>query len=128
MSESGCPFCSLSKERIYLENNNSLAIFDAYPLSLGHTLIIPKRHCQSYFDLTASELDSSTQLLRRAKQSIDLTHAPSGYNIGINDGPAAGQTVAHCHIHLIPRYHGDQHDPRGGIRWIFPDKASYWKQ
>lgn len=65
-------------------------------------------------------------LLAEAKLQLDLQYSPAGYNVGINDGPAAGQTVPHLHIHLIPRYEGDQPDPRGGVRWIFPDKAAYW--
>ena len=117
----------MDKKRIHLENEHSIAVFDGFPISIGHTLIIPRRHCQSYFDLTQDEIYSSIRLLNTAKKSIDLASSPLGYNIGINDGPAAGQTVPHCHIHLIPRYAGDRDDPRGGIRWILPDKAKYWE-
>jgi diadenosine tetraphosphate (Ap4A) HIT family hydrolase len=110
-----------------LENEYSIAIYDGYPISVGHTLIIPRRHCQSFFELTQYEIYASINLLNEAKASIDSANSPLGYNIGINDGPVAGQTIPHCHIHLIPRYAGDSEDPRGGIRWIFPGKAKYWE-
>lgn len=121
-----CPFCQLAPERIILENNFGLVIRDGFPISLGHTLVIPKRHIGSFFDITESERAALLALLGQAKQQLDTEHAPAGYNIGINDGPAAGQTVPHLHIHLIPRYQGDLEDPRGGVRWIIPEKADYW--
>jgi diadenosine tetraphosphate (Ap4A) HIT family hydrolase len=101
-------------------------IFDSYPISKGHTLIIPKRHVGSFFNLEEKERDDILSMLDRTKARLDAEYMPDGYNIGINDGPAAGQTVPHLHIHIIPRYEGDQEDPRGGIRWIFPDMADYW--
>jgi diadenosine tetraphosphate (Ap4A) HIT family hydrolase len=91
-------------------------------------LVIPKRHVRSFFDLTVAEQLDALNLLQRAKQDLDQQYAPQGYNIGINDGPAAGQTIPHLHIHLIPRYSGDRPDPRGGVRWIIPEKADYWSQ
>jgi len=103
-------------------------IRDGFPISPGHTLIIPKRHLASFFELTNSERQALFDLLEQAKTDIDKEFSPAGYNIGINDGAAAGQTVPHLHIHLIPRYEGDVADPRGGVRWIFPDKADYWTQ
>jgi diadenosine tetraphosphate (Ap4A) HIT family hydrolase len=103
-------------------------IRDGYPISPGHTLVIPKRHVRSFFDLTVAEQLDALNLLQRAKQDLDQQYAPQGYNIGINDGPAAGQTIPHLHIHLIPRYSGDRPDPRGGVRWIIPEKADYWSQ
>jgi diadenosine tetraphosphate (Ap4A) HIT family hydrolase len=96
-------------------------------VSPGHTLIIPKRHVGSCFDLSAQEQDALFQLVRDQKQVLDAEFAPDAYNIGINDGPAAGQTVAHVHIHLIPRYQGDEADPRGGVRRVLPAKARYWQ-
>ena len=93
---------------------------------MGHTLIIPKRHVASFFELNAKEQLDLLGLLHDAKFDLDRQHAPQGYNIGINDGAAAGQTVPHLHIHLIPRYTGDRPDPRGGVRWIIPEKADYW--
>ncbi|PZN73122.1 MAG: HIT family protein [Candidatus Methylumidiphilus alinenensis] len=105
-----------------------LVIRDGFPVSPGHSLIIPKRHCVSFFELTDEERTSLFQQLTEAKTGLDVEYRPDGYNIGINEGVAAGQTVFHLHIHLIPRYHGDTSDPRGGVRWIFPEKASYWNE
>ncbi len=121
-----CPFCSLPERRIVQSNDIGWVIRDAYPVSPGHTLIIPKRHVGSFFDLTDDERVALLALLTTAKEQIDAEHGPSAYNIGINDGPAAGQTVPHLHIHLIPRYVGDRTDPRGGLRWVIPEKADYW--
>jgi diadenosine tetraphosphate (Ap4A) HIT family hydrolase len=103
-----------------------LVVRDAFPISLGHTLIIPKRHVGSFFELAADERAELLALLDKAKTVVDKEFSPQGYNIGINDGAAAGQTVPHLHIHLIPRYQGDRPDPRGGVRWIIPEKADYW--
>lgn len=121
-----CPFCTLSQERIILQNDLAVVIRDGFPISPGHTLIIPKRHVGSFFEITPLERDSLLDLLDEAKTTLDNELHPSGFNIGINDGAPAGQTVPHLHIHLIPRYAGDCPDPRGGVRWIFPDKAKYW--
>ena len=123
-----CPFCSLPPSRILSEDSLTLVIRDGFPVSPGHSLIIPKRHCVSFFELTDEERTSVSRQLTEAKTALDAEFRPNGYNIGINDGVAAGQTVFHLHIHLIPRYHGDTSDPRGGVRWIFPDKASYWNE
>ena len=120
-----CPFCTLPSSRIISEDALCLVIRDGYPISPGHSLIIPKRHVASWFDLTEEESADLWQHLRKAKTGLDAEFNPDGYNIGINEGAAAGQTVFHLHVHLIPRYHGDRADPRGGIRWIFPDKARY---
>ena len=128
MNAKPCPFCSLPESRIVESNEIGWVIRDAYPVSPGHTLIIPKRHVGSFFDLTADERGELLALVTSAKTQIDADHRPSAYNIGINDGPAAGQTVPHLHIHLIPRYDGDRDDPRGGVRWIIPEKADYWSQ
>jgi diadenosine tetraphosphate (Ap4A) HIT family hydrolase len=103
-------------------------IRDGYPVSPGHSLVIPKRHVGSFFEVTAAERAALLALLDKAKDLVEQAHKPAGYNIGINDGAAAGQTVPHLHIHLIPRYTGDQADPRGGVRWVIPDKADYWTQ
>ena len=126
MSESTCPFCTLPANRIVLENFDGMAIDDGFPISPGHTLIIPRRHVGSFFDLSEAERNSLLSLLEGAKRRLDKQFGPDGYNIGINDGLAAGQTVRHLHIHLIPRFHGDREDPRGGVRWIIPEKADYW--
>lgn len=121
-----CPFCTLDPDRIILSNGHAVAIRDGFPVSEGHTLIIPKRHIASLFEATAEEQAALFNLLGLARQQLQDELRPDGFNIGINDGIAAGQTVMHLHIHLIPRYAGDQPDPRGGVRWIFPDKAAYW--
>jgi diadenosine tetraphosphate (Ap4A) HIT family hydrolase len=122
-----CPFCTLPPERIIDSNELALVIRDGYPVSPGHTLVIPKRHIGSWFDITPEEQSAMLDLLRRAKEVLEEEFKPDGYNIGINDGPTAGQTVPHLHMHLIPRYKGDQEDPRGGVRWIIPEKAKYWE-
>jgi len=121
-----CPFCTLPKERVIDSNPNGMVIRDGFPISPGHTLVIPNRHIGSFFELSPEERQSLLDLLDNAKLVLDSELKPDGYNIGINDGPSAGQTVPHLHIHLIPRYNGDQTDPRGGVRWIIPEKADYW--
>ena len=103
-----------------------MVIRDAFPISPGHTLIIPKRHVSSFFDLETDERAELLALLDKAKTAADEEFSPNGYNIGINDGAAAGQTVPHLHLHLIPRVEGDLPDPRGGVRWVIPEKAKYW--
>lgn len=109
-----------------MSNRHGLVIRDGFPISRGHTLVMPRRHVGSFFELDASERDDLFALLDEVKRLLDEEMRPDGYNIGINDGAAAGQTVPHLHIHLIPRYRGDREDPRGGIRWIIPEKAKYW--
>ena len=121
-----CPFCTLPPERIIDSNELAIVIRDGYPVSPGHTLIIPKRHIGSWFEITPKEQSAMLDLLHSAKAKLETEHQPDGYNIGINDGPTAGQTVPHLHMHLIPRYQGDLEDPRGGVRWIIPGKAKYW--
>ena len=121
-----CPFCSLPVERFVLESAYAVALRDAFPVSPGHTLIIPRRHVASFFDVTDAERSDLMSLLAAARDDLDREFRPAGYNIGINDGAAAGQTVPHVHVHLIPRFAGDREDPRGGVRWVLPDKAVYW--
>lgn len=101
-------------------------MLDAYPVSEGHCLIVPRRHVASWFDATADERAEMLDLLAQTRTYLRDLHAPDGYNIGINDGVAAGQTVPHLHLHLIPRYAGDRPDPRGGVRWVIPERADYW--
>lgn len=124
--EQSCPFCTIPAVRIVDENESAYLILDGYPISPGHSLIIPKRHVGSFFEATPQEREALLAILDQAKALVEKSHSPDGYNVGINDGAAAGQTVPHLHIHLIPRYAGDQKDPRGGIRWIIPTKADYW--
>ena len=121
-----CPFCNLSQERIVAVSEHMRAIRDAFPVSPGHTLLLPRRHVGSLFDLTVVEWVELGQLLARVRTALQAEFRPDGFNVGVNEGAAAGQTVPHLHVHLIPRYRGDRPDPRGGVRWIFPDKARYW--
>jgi diadenosine tetraphosphate (Ap4A) HIT family hydrolase len=123
-----CPFCTLPRERLVFESELAFVIRDGYPVSPGHTLVIPRRHVASFFETTPEEQASLIKLLNLARIEIGQQFKPEGFNIGINDGAAAGQTMAHLHIHLIPRYAGDRDDPRGGVRWVLPEKAAYWQR
>ncbi|MFB6257980.1 MAG: HIT family protein [Flavobacteriales bacterium] len=119
-----CPFCSPDRE-ILLEEPDAYAIFDGYPVSKGHALVIPNRHVASIFDLTWKEQEACALLVGDVKDYLLDHYAPDGFNIGFNDGKAAGQTVFHSHIHVIPRYQGDLEDPEGGLRQLMPGKGSY---
>src|SRR5690606_41913814 len=112
MSEVNCPFCMLPAERILILADEALVIRDAFPVSPGHTLVVPRRHIGSFFELTDAERACMVELLAQAKAELDLSFQPHGFNIGINEGAAAGQTVPHLHLHLIPRYRVDAPDPR----------------
>jgi diadenosine tetraphosphate (Ap4A) HIT family hydrolase len=125
-SSQPCAFCTIRADRILGENEYGVWILDAHPVSPGHSLIVPKRHVESFFESTQVEREAMLSLLDRAREHMYRNHAPSGYNIGINEGSAAGQTVSHLHIHLIPRFPGDSKDPRGGVRWVIPSRADYW--
>lgn len=124
--EKDCPFClnNLTSE-IILENNFSYAIYDKFPVSKGHILIIPKQHNSNYFDLSLEEQKECLILLNNAKKILDKEFKPDGYNVGININKDAGQTIWHAHIHLIPRYSGDIEEPRGGVRGVIPFKKIY---
>ncbi|AUN95224.1 HIT family protein [Pseudazoarcus pumilus] len=121
-----CPFCDLPDSRVVLANDLAFVLRDAYPVSPGHTLVIPRRHVASYADVKPAEREAMFALLDLARHELAATFAVDGFNIGINDGRAAGQTVMHVHMHLIPRFVGDVADPRGGVRWVIPAKARYW--
>lgn len=123
-----CPFCPPKEHEILEAHPLAVALTDGNPLTKGHSLVIPRRHVASFFELTGDERMAMCELLDRLKARLDAQHAPDAYNIGLNDGAAAGQTVMHAHLHLIPRYKGDADDPRGGVRWIFPRKADYWSK
>jgi diadenosine tetraphosphate (Ap4A) HIT family hydrolase len=134
-----CRFCSLEESTAILSNEHAIAIYDGFPVTPGHTLIVPKRHIASLFEAAREEQTAMFDLLAEMRQFLLLSSqssfgkvgtipVPDGFNIGINDGMAAGQTVMHLHIHLIPRFRGDTEDPRGGVRWIMPMKAPYWKK
>jgi diadenosine tetraphosphate (Ap4A) HIT family hydrolase len=121
MNDRDCPFCDLG-ERVLAENELAVAVRDFEPASTGHTLIIPKRHSESFFDLTSEEVTACHALLRAERAAIAKAHRPDGYNIGINEGASAGQSIPHTHWHLIPRYRGDHPDPRGGVRHVIPNR------
>lgn len=111
-----CLFCNYDKELIITENKYAFAIMDKFPVNEGHTLVIPKRHFQSFFEASEEEVKSIYSLLHEVKEMLDIQYEPQGYNIGVNDGYHAGQTVMHLHVHVIPSYRGDVENPRGGIR------------
>jgi len=123
-----CLFCSIAPDQVLIEHPLAVAKRDGHPVSKGHTLIIPRRHVVSFFETTEEERLAMLKLLDEAKALLDREHKPDGYNIGINNGTTAGQTVMHLHMHLIPRYAGDRPDPRGGVRWVIPEKAAYWEK
>jgi diadenosine tetraphosphate (Ap4A) HIT family hydrolase len=123
---SPCPFCSLKPDQFIAEHPLAIVVRDAFPLSPGHSLVIPRRHVASFFDCTTEERAAMMALLDAAKAVLDKEHRPAAYNLGLNNGAVAGQTVMHAHLHLIPRYTGDAVDPRGGVRWMFPGQAAYW--
>lgn len=121
-----CPFCEPETGReIILESELCYCVYDKYPVSSGHALIIPKRHCANYFELTPSEQMACWVMVNEIKQILDKKYHPDGFNIGINVNEAAGQTVPHVHIHLIPRFKGDVVEPEGGVRGVIPVKRLY---
>ena len=125
---SQCPFCErVATGNAEFANAYALAFPDDYPVSPGHTLVIPGRHCRGLFDLNPDEYAAVWALAREVHDTLHQRLHPDGFNVGANDGAAAGQTVAHAHIHVIPRFDGDVPDPRGGVRWVMPDRAAYWE-
>ena len=121
-----CIFCNLDPSRIEDRNEFFVAIKDLYPVTEGHTLIIPSRHVESFFELSKDEEIAMLDMLSSQKKELSqLDTTITGFNVGINDGEDAGQTIMHCHIHLIPRRKGDMQSPRGGVRGVIPDKQSY---
>jgi len=126
-----CLFCdkdNAKEHRIIFENELFYARWDNFPINKGHAEIMPKRHIVSFFNLSEEELIQMFDLLKRVKQLIDEKYHPDGYNVGSNEGEAAGRTIHHLHIHIIPRYFGDVPNPVGGIRNIIPEKGDYTKK
>lgn len=123
------PFLEISSENWIASNSQAFAVFDGFPVSFGHTLIISRRIVPTWFEATADEQSALMDLVNVVKQKLDetLRPKPDGYNVGFNAGDAAGQTVPHLHIHVIPRYMGDVEDPRGGVRHVIPNKGNYLK-
>jgi diadenosine tetraphosphate (Ap4A) HIT family hydrolase len=120
-----CDFDNSERNKIIVQDDLIYARLDNFPVSPGHVEVVPKRHVESMFELTDEEMVAIYHMLRKAKGIIDSDHHPDAYNLGLNDGRAAGRTIDHCHFHLIPRYEGDVENPRGGIRHIIPGKGSY---
>lgn len=121
-----CPFCNPDAEReLLLESATAYAMADKFSVSKGHTLIIPKKHCADYFELSFKEQSACWFMLNKTKEILKMKLNPDGFNVGINVNESAGQTVAHVHIHLIPRYKGDVEEPRGGVRSVIPNKRNY---
>ena len=104
-----------------------LGLWDGFPVSPGHALLVPRRHVATWFDATDDERAELLAGIEHAREAIERRHGPAGFNVGMNLGEAAGQTVPHLHVHVIPRYTGDVEDPRGGVRWVVPSKAAYWR-
>jgi len=120
-----CPFCNPIAEDIVARNELCYALWDRFPVSRGHTLVVPFRHTPDFFSTTVEEKAAVMALITSRKDVIEENFTPAGYNIGFNVGTAAGQTVMHCHCHVIPRYAGDVGDPRGGVRGVVPGKRGY---
>ena len=125
--EKGCPFCDIGEDRIVVRNENAIAIRDNFPVNPGHTLVVSKRHTADWFDASRVERDAIIDLVEQVKIALDSELQPAGYNIGINLGEAAGQTVMHIHVHVIPRVEGDVDDPRGGVRLVIPERGNYMR-
>jgi diadenosine tetraphosphate (Ap4A) HIT family hydrolase len=124
---SDCIFCRPSDGRRVLAGNDlAVAILAGFPVSPGHALIVPRRHEPDFFSLTGEEQAAVVALVNPVRAALDEEFGPDGYNLGVNNGKAAGQTILHTHLHVIPRYAGDVAEPRGGIRWVLPETARYW--
>ncbi len=124
-----CLFCNVPSSEYIFENNLAFSTFDFYPVSKHHTLIIPKRHVENYFDMSEDEVLSCNQLIKKMKKKIqELDSTVDGFNIGTNSGKLAGQSIMHCHIHLIPRRKNDVDNPQGGVRAVIPSKQHYQRK
>ena len=125
-SHAACPFCDLTDRQTVWATSLAVAFRDGYPVSPGHTLVVPRRHVATYFDADSLEQAALWEGVASVKAQLDAQPSPpDGYNVGFNAGHVAGQTVMHAHIHVIPRYQGDMPDPRGGVRGVIPHKQRY---
>jgi ATP adenylyltransferase len=124
MRISACIFCDPQRE-IIAQSGLSLAFLDSFPVAKGHALIVPKRHVATIWEMTEAEYADAFLLARTVKQALTERFSPDGFNVGVNCGEVAGQSVWHAHIHVIPRYEGDVPNPRGGVRHIIPGKGNY---
>jgi len=124
-----CLFCTIKKEDIIDENESAYATLDSYPVSNQHCLIVPKRHVIDYFELNKNEVTECDQLIKKIKNQVEKNDKTvKGFNIGINSGKVAGQSIIHCHIHFIPRREGDLENPQGGLRGVIPSKQHYTRK
>tara|TARA_Y100000591_G_scaffold216040_1_gene187592 strand:- start:652 stop:1050 length:399 start_codon:yes stop_codon:yes gene_type:complete len=124
-----CIFCDVKNQDIIYENDYAFVSYDSYPVSKFHSLIIPKRHIKNYFDLNEKELNACNELIKKIKLKIENDdNLVEGFNLGTNAGNVAGQTIMHCHIHLIPRRKGDVENPQGGVRGVIPLKQHYLRK
>lgn len=128
MNHTRCPFCDPEAGRIQMANAVAVAVRDGFPVAEGHTLVVPRRHVAGLFELPADEQAGLWRLVAEVRADLAARLTPDGFTVGVNDGAAAGQTVPHAHVHVIPRRAGDVPDPRGGVRWVVPDKAAYWAE
>ena len=126
MSNTPCPFCSPEVSRVFHQGEFVLGLWDGFAVSPGHALLVPRRHIPGWFEAADEERAELLSGIDAARAAILERHRPDGFNIGMNLGEAAGQTVSHLHLHVIPRYQGDVADPRGGVRWVLPELADYW--
>jgi len=124
-TENECRFCSPSSDRLMIEGELGFVTWDRHPVNPGHFLVIPKRHCADYFDISDEERAELWSLVDAGKQVAEQKYQPDGYNIGINVGHWAGQSIHHLHIHVIPRYEGDVDNPKGGVRGVVPARKNY---
>lgn len=124
MTMKECPFCSMDRE-VLVSNKQAYAVYDKYPVSEGHVLVISSRHVADYFELQPEEKSAMWSLVDEVKELLEKKYHPDGYNVGFNVNHAAGQTIFHLHIHVIPRYEGDIKDPTGGVRGVIPEKRIY---
>lgn len=123
------PFCRrLGGDAVIAANGLAAAFPDAYPVADGHALVVPRRHEGDYFALRPEERAAVWTLVDEVRALLQRRHGPDAFNVGVNAGAAAGQTVAHAHVHLIPRYEGDVDDPRGGVRHVIPSRAAWWEE
>ena len=124
-----CLFCNKKKQKIIFSSELLFVVRDSYPVTKLHTLIIPHRHVSNFFDLNENELIDLNKILKKQRKSLlDLDKEITGFNVGVNAGKDAGQSIMHCHVHLIPRRKGDVDDPRGGVRGVIPSKQKYEKK
>ena len=124
-SDERCPFCRPEPERIVDEAPLTRTLLDAFPVTPGHTLVTTRRHVDDLFLLTEPERSALWECVCQARDRLVQSHTPDGFNVGVNIGRAAGQTIMHVHVHVIPRYRGDVPEPRGGVRGVIPGKMSY---